>query len=411
VNSRVRTALQRSWALPAFPILVAVVLAALSSRSGWDWEWARAVSWASGNSVLLCPIAAGLAALEAWRVGRPASTNAMASSIRGPRALRMVVVVVWAYCALALLVGVLVAVLVAGRNDPSGPWGVSAAFRATTALLAATALGGVVGAYWRHPAAAPIVGLAIYFFPLLLGPFGLRDVFVAGGATGTLAGSEPNLTVLVAHVALHLSLTTAALIFLQHRVLPATGRRLVLRAGALSVAGILLGIYVATGPIANGQVPARSTETCVTSSRGTIDVCGPLGGQLYQVAADSLEEASDRVLELGVIPASRYGDGGNGIMLSPGRGILTITVEDIENDRLSVSDVVLALATPNACPALYGSEMPTRLLDAQEALAGWTLDVLNGATPATDDNTAAAETMAALSECAEGQLPQWRYGP
>lgn len=395
-----RLALRRSAGLLAAPLLVGLVFSVLFSREGWSWEWNRALSWSAGSSILIGPVLAGLGAFEAWRGTRGAVAQIASTTRRGPMAIYAGTLAVWLYGVVAWALGLIVAILVASRNDPGGNPDLWVVAQGVGALLASASIGGAIGAHWKHLAAAPVAALGVYLSPLLLMPLGLRDLLIAGGATGTMAGIETVPMTAISQVAAQVAIAAVCAVLVLSRYRPRFRRTNVAIVATSVVAAVTVGLYAGLVPMENGYRFSNSPDECTSSSDDSVIVCGPPeAAAVHRVAAESLAEASALTSARGVRGSSIYEDGGSGRKVAPSYGILTVTTEEIVDGRLSRSDIVSALVVPRACPELYGEAAPTALLTAQASLAEWINSVLDGDPTLVEEDSKAQQTMNALFAC------------
>ncbi|WP_143556863.1 hypothetical protein [Serinibacter salmoneus] len=394
-------------------MLAVVAIVVVFSRDGWSWEWGRAISWATSSTLLLAPIAAGLAALDARKFGRGILGSIASSSVNGFWGVYLGTVIVWFGAVVAWLAGVVAAIVVTAQRADGFSLEPALAATALTTLLAAASLGAVAGILWDHVVVAPLVALAVYLLPLTLGQvIEVRDLFLAGGATGTLAGTAPNPVVTATHLLVHGAISLMALLVIWVQCRPRSAARSSVVVGSVILVAVALGAYLAAEPVKSARVNTPSANVCEVSSSGAVEVCGaPETRALYSVAAESLDGAIQQLAERGVVAASRYEEAGNGRVLDPEVGILAVDTVAVSAADIGVDDVVAALVAPRACPFLYDEEPPAEHLDVQATLAAWVYDVLGGVPTEPGDDRAASETMRWLASCSPAGAPAWTYLP
>jgi hypothetical protein len=187
---------RRSLGRTAFPVFLALaVLNTLLRTMAWRYEWMWAVYQYNFTVMLLGPLLAGIAGWEGYRL---AKAQAFLLSHRRPVALlAAATAALWAWCAAAFLLGlVLVGGIVAGSGTP---WqvGIHELFTPVPALLlllAECAAGVSAGWLSASKLAPPLAAITIFLISLLLYAGNLSAFVMVGGATSSLVGLEPKMT-------------------------------------------------------------------------------------------------------------------------------------------------------------------------------------------------------------------------
>jgi hypothetical protein len=96
----------RCSAAKAFPGLVAVGIALVGSRHGWQLDWRWAVDWAPATSYLVAPVAGALVAFDRSRRMQPSLAGLGRTAPRGATSLVALVLANWAWVVLSWLVSV-----------------------------------------------------------------------------------------------------------------------------------------------------------------------------------------------------------------------------------------------------------------------------------------------------------------
>lgn len=222
--------------------MVAVVLLVVFSRSGWHSDWLRALSWANGSTLLLSPLLAGAVAFTVWRQYSRDLQALTATTLRGARTVLHLTLALWLYAVAAWALGV---AAVVGRTWLAGTTGATPdAWTLVTgpgALLAAAGVGAVVGVVVRHLAAAPLAVLFVYLAPLPAGPMAYPEVLFIPGATGSLTGFRPILSLEYATIAANALIAVAA-VYLTWRLTRVRTRDFILPdlIGLAAVIGLVL---------------------------------------------------------------------------------------------------------------------------------------------------------------------------
>lgn len=170
-------------------LLAAGVVAVLPRRDDWTGSWKLALDCAAGSTVLVGPVAAGLACLVYARLRASAAAEIMAQSRRDWRCWLQPFVALWVLASLAV---VLVA---AGTTTTASLAGVPAYPQLLWVLLPAlavlgsqVAIGAAIGWSSGRPWAAPLTAVLLFLLYVwtVTGP--LPEFFDTGSATVSLAG-------------------------------------------------------------------------------------------------------------------------------------------------------------------------------------------------------------------------------
>lgn len=364
--------------------LVAVVIA---GRSGWYYEWDRAMSWASASTILLGPLVAGLLAFDVARRLGPTLGVLIATTRRGLHGVLALALVVWAFGTGGWLLGAGYAAIRTAQHGATGPVDPWIFVQAPTALLACAGIGLVVGLLVRNVMAAPLAAGVVYLAPITLRPLADAGVLASNGATGSLAGLETNPRVAVAALAVNLLIAMVAAAVAAIRLLPRTrgpyAAATVLGVGLLGATTFLLSL----DPMMTAYRPTAEPPTCLGT---TTRVCGPAeSGALLRIAARDLDEARSTLRDAGVdtVPEYRLATPGADLPAT-GVGMLSITTDGLESGHMGDWDLAVTLATPSACPAYWADLPPEELLDTQRHFADWVIEQL--AEPQDDADPARA---------------------
>jgi hypothetical protein len=178
------------WALP---LLAGLVLAHVLLRDrGWVHEWTWATYQYGFVTVLLGPLAAGVAAWEGTRLARARDLLVTGDRPLGCVALAWAGTTVWVLLAYAGGLLLVAGLVVAGgtRGWPPGA-ALLAPVPAAALLMAETAAGLAAGWWLRHLVAAPATAVACFLTTLWLYTTGPGALVVVGGATASLVGLVP----------------------------------------------------------------------------------------------------------------------------------------------------------------------------------------------------------------------------
>ncbi len=398
--------LRRGSAKVALPALVVVSVVFVLGRTGWDWEWHRAMDWAAGSTILIGPLTAGLVAFDSWRLMPSGLRSIMASAPRGRRAVLGPVVSTWAYAVFACVVGLVLAAVRTSQHGADGSPSWWFAIQAPVALFAAASLGALVGSLLPNLAAAPVAAFATYLVPVAGGLVGVPDLLVAGGATGPLIGVEPVVAIVLTTIVVDLLIAAACLAVAMTRagVRSAVATASVGIAVAAAVAATCL--LVSLHPSQNGFRPSAAEPACVD---GSIVVCGPPGGRaIYTVAQHDITLAWESLDVLGTPPPGGYEYSVGASLPARGAGLLYVTTETIADGKLDPWDVAATIATPTACEAYYADLPPTELLEGQRRLTEWVVAQLAGESSGSRTDAASARaTYEALVTCRPEAIPDW----
>jgi len=362
--------LRRSLVTAASPALVAIVVLTSSSRTGWQYEWAWAMSWTASATIILCPIVAGLVAHDRACRHHPTLTTAERSSRRGTWAAMTVPLASAIVAVIAWIVGALILSIQAMRHGASGASSASILLEVATVLVAAAFVGGAVGSFVPNRAAGPITAIGVYGMFIVAPRWGIGELFTAGGALDSLAGTRINPAWLEDFLLVHLAVIASAVVLIAAHV---SVRRLTRVTGAVAAGGVLLVTTLVLSSTAAHMpfVPVSSASTCVGAAPRA---CGPPGqSRALAIEQEGLADAYRKLQESGLSLRDSYANlqGFTGTPFPEGTGVLTIDPTLFEDGTASLDAVMASISTPTLCAAYFDELPPDDLLDAQQTLAEW----------------------------------------
>lgn len=348
----------------AVVLLAAGVVAVLPRREDWIGSWKLALDSAAGSTVLVGPVAAGLACLVHARLRGSAAAEIIAQSPRDWRCWLQPFAALWALASLAL---VLVA---AGTTTTASLAGVPAYPQVLWVLLPAVAvlgsqvaIGAAIGWSSGRPWAAPLTAVLLFLLYVwtVTGP--LPEFFDTGSATVSLAGFTfapwPSVALGVAGLAL----ATIVLALANRRILLATPTR-------RGVVGLAVGVWLLSwftvGDSGERYVPvANPTLTCAGAEP---EVC--LLAETPRPLADLARKVERHARALRAVGAplpDRFAEQWD---LAPSDdGVVIVN----EFSRAEVSDelAIDTLVRPARCAPDYEDGPPEAVWVARDLLARW----------------------------------------
>ncbi|MGL5829413.1 MAG: hypothetical protein ACRC0L_07575, partial [Angustibacter sp.] len=171
------------------PSVGVIVLVGLFSRGMfWDGEWALAIDWVNGITIIMGPILSGLCAYEIQRIAGP-DWRKLAQQTQRPGALvtrKMLVCWLWG-CGVWAAAQITALVICATQGTVGWfPW--KAFVFGPVALLFYVTYGGLFGGFLPRVIAGPLAAVSIFgIFYLGAGKF-IPPFLIAGGVTSTLIG-------------------------------------------------------------------------------------------------------------------------------------------------------------------------------------------------------------------------------
>ncbi|HXF72449.1 MAG TPA: hypothetical protein VNO79_07570 [Actinomycetota bacterium] len=211
MSGAARLHLRRSAGLAAFPAFLASVgLHVLARDRLWVHEWLWAVYQYHFVTVLLGPVAAGVAAWEGQRVARADDLSAAAGARLRAAAWAWAAVMGWVLATYAIGLAAVIA-LVRAAGTPGWPDATAlSTLGPPIALLAAeTSTGFVVGLVVSSPLVPPLVATAWFLLVLFLYVAGPATLVTVGGSS-SLLGLAPRRALQAAQVELYLSVVAAS---------------------------------------------------------------------------------------------------------------------------------------------------------------------------------------------------------
>ncbi|HEY8982517.1 MAG TPA: hypothetical protein VIU15_23375 [Streptomyces sp.] len=186
---------RRSLGRVAFPVFLAlVVLNTVLRTMTWRHEWMWAVYQYNFTVMLLGPLLAGIAGWEGYRLAKAQSF--LLSHQRPIKVLASATLALWAWCAFAFLLGLVMIggiVISAGTPWQAGVHELVTPLPALLLLLAECAIGVIAGWLSGSKLAPPLAAIVVFLASLLLYSGDLSEFVMVGGATGSLVGLEPKM--------------------------------------------------------------------------------------------------------------------------------------------------------------------------------------------------------------------------
>ena len=323
----IRTALRRSAALPALPVLLAIVAAHIALRPRlWAHEWFWAIYQFNFVTILIGPLLAGVAAWEGWRCSAAAD---LLDTGAQPRRVAAVTWLATLLCGLLVfvvgLVSVGIIVRVAGTPGAPPLAALASVLPAMGLLAAECAVGLLIGWWVRHVLAAPAAAVGCFLLSLWLYVSGPTVLIEVGGASGSMIGVSVRVGPALAQLAYFAAVVLLA-VLLVGRPRPWSGTPAALASLApAATAGVLVlgtaSILVAQGP--NRLQPAPEALVCVGTAP---QVCVSAGYVRYAAGARAaLLPYLSRLTEAGVPVPAKFAQNAN-----PGE----LTVGPIESTLL-----------------------------------------------------------------------------
>ncbi|MDM7856243.1 hypothetical protein [Cellulomonas alba] len=362
--------LRRSTARRAFVLLVAAGLFAVFSRETWRGEWARTFDWAMGAVILVGPVAAGIAAYDAYTTLGRAWRQISATMPRAGAEAALSACAVWLWSCVAWLCVAIVA-MTATVSSASGPPAVQywALVAVVGILLAASAVGTAIGLLIPHLVAGPLAVIVVFCIPIACAWLDLPHIFVFGGATGTLVGLRYSVGVVAMLLLLNLCVAVLAIAIASWALRRnAAGRctwALLAAPVAVFVVAVLLG--PSTG---NAFVPDVHVAYDCTGQAPQICMARATSAHLAEVDAEARPLIS-ALAALGASLPSRYEQ--RFAAPDPTVGSIELSDDELTAGKVSKDDVALSIARPADCAAYYGPVPPDDALNAQALIADWAL--------------------------------------
>lgn len=199
---------RQAWVLLAATVAVAQVAHVLFRPAGWVYEWRWAAYQYQFSTVLLAPVAAGVAAVlgRRWVKAQPQ----LATTPRGGVGF-LVGAASWAAVVTVIYLAAFLVVVVQAEALGAPSLRDLAVFIPALALLwAAIAVGYVAGWATRSWLAAPLAAIAVFGLLLAGWVAGLTPVVQVGGATASLVGLVVAPEVMVGQTIFYLAVAAAA---------------------------------------------------------------------------------------------------------------------------------------------------------------------------------------------------------
>lgn len=353
-------------------MLVAVGMVAVYER-GTHASWREALDWGTGSTVLIGPVAGGLAAWQYARMRQSSFSEFVSATPKDLRGWMGPAALVWLQASAALLVATAVATgHTALLGIPSHPGDLPILLQALAALTTYVALGACLGALvgqvWVAPVAA-VLGYLLMFFSV----WGLLPgTFDTGSATGSLVGNVFDGRVIALQGVAALGFAAAFLLGALS-VLAARHRMLV----ALLGLGVAVGAWALVdldqngherygyeaGPIAlacKGNAP----EVCVAR-----DAPRPL-----EAMAREFAQQAATLEELGFDLPQRFQVFDYFRPSTPGVGVISYVNDQEARSDVDLELVARALATPAHCDEYSANTPAGDALNVHFLLQRWVAD-------------------------------------
>jgi hypothetical protein len=336
--------------------LLVVALVSVYTR-GSHATWRQALDWGTGSTVLVGPVAAGLAAWTYARMRQAAFAEYVSATPKDLAGWTGPAVLVWLQASGALLVATAIATAhTALVGIPSHPGDLPILLQALAALATyvglGACLGALVGQVWVAPVAA-VLGYLLMFLSI----WGLLPgTFDTGGASGSLVGNVFNGRVIALQGVVALGMT-AALVLGAVSVLAARHRVLSTLIGVAIVAGAGALVHLDGNGHERYAYPAGPVPLTCAGDAPEVCVARDAPRPLQAMAREFATQA--RVLEeLGLDVPDRFQVGDFFVRNPKGVGLISFYDDDEARSDVRPEIVSQALATPGDCAA-YSDSTPT----------------------------------------------------
>lgn len=390
--------LRRSTALVALPALAAFALIVPWGRRGWELDWDWGMRTAATGMVFLAPIIAGLAAYDMSHRFRASLFDIAGGSRRGPRSVMFPALATWAWAMTACAAGwawVAVSVTFRSGMGPRDGWVYP---ESATAMLAAAAIGGFLGAVIRGVLAAPTAAIAVYCVGFFTEPYGVRGVLSVVSSSGTLLGLERTPERAVQAIVINGLLALVFLVWTVWRSSPFPQWRLATTgAGALAI--IALAVAFVMPPSDSEYRASSEPNVCVGQAP---QVCGPEGARrlLLPVQAD-LQGGRTRLAGTGLVWPATYvvARVDKVFQVPPGAAVLELTPDDVRDGHYRVQRLAAALSQPRLCAAFFDDKAVQPYVEASVRLRDWLTKALSSTKAPGPAPESIKRDFALLSKC------------
>ena len=367
------------------PVLLGFLLMALFSQPDWmiELDWATRLTAAS--VLVVSPAVAAVAAFDTSRRLRPTLTLLGRGSVRKPWhiAFPSLAVVTWAV--VAYLLTWLVAAAVVSINDGIGihDWWVFP--EVVAPLVGAGSIGLFAGMVAGPRLAPPAAVMTLLAALVCAAPWG-RGPFEAVTTYGTLTGLQrpPVRAVAVVVGVLVLALAVATAAVESNRPAGARSAVLGLCAGVAAVATVLPSAWpwkVEIYDVTDEAYGCVGSAPAVCGPRSRLPLLPPVQASLAEAYTQLAGTEFIRPTAFRVTRLDHYAH-------LDGAAPLDFDPADVHNDRYDNDAVARALVRPHQCSELFVASSAEPLLQAQDVVIPWLLQVLAGetaATPVPDD--------------------------
>ncbi len=357
------------------PSLGIIMLVGLFSRGMfWDGEWALAIDWVNGITIIMGPILSGLCAYEIQRIAGP-DWRKLARQTQRPGALALrKMLVCWLWGCGVWAAAQITALVICTTQGTAGwfPW--KALVFGPVALLFYVTYGGLVGTLLPRVIAGPIAAVSIFgIFYLGAGKF-IPAVLTVGGFTASLVGQTWDpvfaaLTILIlSSGGIGLGVLTLFQIGERFRGWPIVIGSLLLTA---IVGGVLLErtghsrIVVTTGPV-EVRCAGAIARTCLPVNDST---------RLPELAR-LIDTNSKALIEVGTTPPKSFGIEIPGRKPPKGTAVISLAAGDLRGISADPGLAADFMATPTLCSAYANpnatlKELPDAVFQSRILLGAW----------------------------------------
>jgi hypothetical protein len=365
-----RSAALAVWRSPSrwlVPILVAIDLGCVWSRTDWRGDWPSTIDWVGGPLAILGPIVAGIGG---WRALASARGLGEAAEIGGMswRATAVEVGGVFAWSSVAQLATLAVALVASARWGTPGLPDLLPVVPQLTLLLGYAGIGVLVVNLAPSPLAPPLVVAALLYFSTQVAVDSRAGLWVnVGGASAPLNGSHYSVHVLLAQSVLAVGVAALAVAVRRRIAAPRLEMRpLVLACAVVPI--VFSARWLATWPDQYVSDDAVPPLTCIGS--GPRVCVTPNHRELAPQFQSLWAEESRFLLRAGVATVPSEFDERDPLAEEP-RGHQTFSTDTtVDGQAVDGQAASLYMLMPARC--LAGSAPPpTTAIDRVEAAADY----------------------------------------
>lgn len=334
----------------------------------WRGEWAWALDWSAGTTILAGPVVSGFVAYETG-LWQPVTKHLlMSTSRRRLAALATPLLGILFSAWFVYLLGVLFAVATTAKYHPTDNFQPELVPLGMLLLVVYAAIGWVLGTVLKPVVAAVLATVVAYGLIIFSSGLGVERFLRIGGSTGSLAGQDVNRTTVVSYSCLMIAcLLVAVMLVARHEP---TLRRLTKGAFGVFVVVSLVGLYFAPSESGGLYQAARPQERLCQGS--PVHVCLLKGNTRFLGAWSSAINAGVRGLQpFGFNYPVQYDQPDPGGLRPAGVGEIFFDPARMNLDPPAMPYVVQALVAPATCPAFAVGPPPREALEARDWLATW----------------------------------------